>query len=158
MAETKQFSRVVEELRVRFPGLRIHVAIEPHPHLDALADIPPQPGLDFGFSFNLQGDELHLNVGSLWVEWFPCTDAMVTAEFIEAVGGIISGQYRIVEYLIGDDVVKAQLQRPRQDGQGEKVATWADLGVFIPWLRKQNVIQNAGGGPSPVKPGDQPTA
>jgi hypothetical protein len=55
--------------------------------------------------------------------------------------------------LIGDDVVKAQLQRPRSDGQWEKVATWADLGVFIPWLRKQNVIQNASGGPSRVQRG-----
>ena len=149
MAEIEQFNRVVEELRARFPGLRLHVGIEPNPHVDALADIPAQPGMDFGFSFNLQGDELHLNVGgSFWVEWFPCADAVVTDQFIDALAGIISGRYRIVEYLLGSAVVKAQLQRPRPDGKWEKVATWADLGDFIPWLRKQNVIQNAGGGPS----------
>jgi len=89
MAETEQFKRVVEELRGRFPGLRIHVAMEPNPNVDALADIPAQPGLDFGFSINLQGDELHMNVASFWVEWFPCTDAKITAQFIDAVGGII---------------------------------------------------------------------
>jgi len=154
MAKTAQFNRVVTELQERFPGLRIRVDVEPHPALDAEANIPPQPGLEFGFSFSLQGDELHLNVGgSFWVEWFPCGDDKITDEFIDAVSGVISGRYRIVEYLLGGEPVKAQLQRPLEAGRWRSVATWSNLGAFIPWRRRQNIIQNKAGGPSSVEAG-----
>jgi hypothetical protein len=154
MAETEQFERVVATLRQRFPGLRIHVEIEPHPALDADASIPPQSGLDFGVSFNLQGDELHLNVGSsFWVEWFPCSDDEITAEFIDAVVGVLSGRYRIVEYLLGEKPVKAKLQRPVGNEEWKTIATWSTLAAFIPWRHRQNVIQNKAGGPSVVAAG-----
>ena len=154
MAETEQFNRVVADLRRKFPGLRVDVETEPHPALDADASVPAQPGLDFGFSFNLQGDELHLNVGgSFWVEWFPCGDDKVTDEFIDVIAGILSGRYRIVEYLIGGDPVKAQLQRPVGADRWERVATWSNLRALIPWRRQQNVIQNTAGGPRPVQRG-----
>src|SRR6266513_2666724 len=154
MAEIQQFDRVIAELKRRFPSLRIRVDLDPHPELAAVANIPPQPGLEFGFSFNLQRDELHLNVGgSFWVEFFPCYDTKVTDQFIEAINGILTGTYRIVEYCIGEEPVKAQLQRPLADDQWQSVATWSSLGALIPWRRRQNVIQNKAGGPSTVGAG-----
>ena len=62
-------------------------------------DIPSQPGLLFNVSINLQQDELYLDVGARWLEWFPCTDADVVAKFREAVRGVLSGTFRIVERL-----------------------------------------------------------
>lgn len=147
-AETEQFDRVVWKLREQFPGLRMRVFVDPHEYVQAAADIPPQEGLDFGLQFTLQGDELHLHVGgSFWVEWFPCGDEVVADEFFAAVAGIISGRYRVVEYILADAPVKAQLQRPIDGGRWEKVATWSSLGALIPWRRSQSIIQNTGAGP-----------
>jgi hypothetical protein len=147
-AEIKQFQRVLAELRERFPGLIIRATTEADEPVDAFASIPPQQGLDFGFHFTLQGDELHLHVGgSFWVEWFPCDDGAVTDEFIEAVSGIISGRYRIVEHIIAEAPVKAQLQQPREDGGWRNVATWSSLAALIPWRRTRAIIQNTGAGP-----------
>ena len=148
MTAREQFDRVVEELQRRFSGLKVRVDRDVHQQVQASANIPPQDGLDFGFHFTLQGDELHLQVGgSFWVEWFPCEDTAVTDEFIDAVAGIISGRYRIVEYSIAEAPVKAQLQRPAAGGQWHKVATWSSLGALIPWRRTQSIIQNTGTGP-----------
>ena len=64
-----------------FPKLSITLNTDPG-NVDVSLDIPAQPGLAFDVSVNLQGDELHLNAGKyFWLEWFPCTDAGVEADF-----------------------------------------------------------------------------
>lgn len=88
--------------------------------------IPKQPGLDFDVNINLQGDELHLNAGAgFWLEWFPCTDGGVEADFAESVRGLLSGQYRIVEQRRRGHVFKATLQRRTKRG-------WQNHGT---WMR-----------------------
>jgi len=149
------FRRAVDGVRRAFPSLRIHVQVdEGNPFVEASASLPPQPGLEFGVGFSLQSrDELHLNVGTtnLRVEWFPCTEPAVVDTFVDAVSGILSGRYRIVERSIGDHVVSVQLQRPLAPDRWARVATWSTLGSLIPWPRNQTIVRNSAGDGDVVK-------
>jgi hypothetical protein len=101
--------------------------------VDVSLQIPTQPGLPFSVGLNLQADELHLNAGAFWVEWFPCTTAERAQDFQSCVCGLLSGQYRIVETYRGLKAVKAELQRPSRN-TWETIATWRKLS--LPWPRK----------------------
>jgi len=100
-----------------------------------------QSCLAFDVILNLQGDELHLSAGAFWLEWFPCTDLEVVARYQDAVTGLLSGRYRILESAIGNRVVKAQLQRPDSD-RWQTIGTWCNLGVLLPWPRSTQILQN----------------
>jgi hypothetical protein len=141
--EVERFDAVVDRIRAVFPKLRVDVRKD-HPHVHAIADLPVQPGLEFEISFNLQNrDELHLNAGRhFWVEWFPCGQQEVFHQFSDAVIGLISGEYRIVESYLFGRAVKAQLERPSESGGWEGITTWSNLGSLIPWARQRNVVQN----------------
>ena len=131
-----------EGIQSAFPNLHMHVQGE-HPHVDLMLDIPRQPGLVFPVNLNLQGDELHLSAGPFWLEWFPCTDSEVVARYRQAVVGLLSGEYRILEHLVGKRTVKAQLQRP--DGEKwETIGTSFGIGGVLPWRRSTRVLQNLG--------------
>jgi hypothetical protein len=98
--------------------------------------------LKFDINLNLQGDELHLSAGHFWVEWFPCDDLQKANRYIDAVSGLISGKYRILEsYRLGR-AVKAELQQPAGAGWAT-IATWANLWCLIPWRTSNKVLQNA---------------
>ncbi len=132
---------VFQEIRSAFPNLRADLQ-QDDPHVDLDMDIPPQPGLEFRLNLNLQGDELHLSVnGVFWVEWFPCTKPEVARAYAEAVKGLLSGQFRIVEFLQGGRPVKTILQRPTGEGWAV-VARWSELHLPLPWGRTQRVLQN----------------
>ena len=105
-------------------------------------DIPAQPGLSFHIHLNLQNlDELHLSASALWVEWFPCTNPKRVEEYFEAVSGLLSGQFRILEHWRGKRAVKANLQCPSHGGW-KTIATWSVL-LSIPWPPKSlKVVQN----------------
>ena len=107
--DIERFNEAVDGIRRAFPSLRIEVD-EDHPHVDASVDIPSQPGLAFDVNINLQNDELHLSAGEFWVEWFPCGDAVVFNNFMDAVVGLLSGRYRILEQRVGSSTARAQLQ------------------------------------------------
>ena len=141
--EMQRFEDVLAVVRRDFPHLTIQVDRN-HPHVDALAELPAQTGLDFQVSFNLQNaDELHLNVSRLWVEWFPCRKQDVVDRFTDAVVGILSGRYRVVEsYLLGS-FAGARLQRPDGKGKWETIHRCTYLLGFVPWLRSQRVVQNS---------------
>ncbi len=104
-----------ESVERAFPALRMTLGRD-GPQLDLWLEIPRQDGLAFDVSLNLQGDELHLNAGALWLRWFPCTQPDVAACFQEAVIGLLGGRFRIVEYLRGERVHRAELQRPTEQG------------------------------------------
>ena len=139
--ERKRFDETVDIVRLRFPTL--HLAIDhDDPHVDARLEIPRQPGLDFDVSINLQNlDELHINAGALWVEWFPCGDQQVFNQFIEATTGLLSGSHRIVEYHGAGAPAKAELQRPTGSGR-QKIAVWSNLRTLLPFRRMPHVLQN----------------
>jgi hypothetical protein len=130
-----------EEIRARFPMLAMNLELDA-PNVDLNMDVPEQAGLAFDVNLNLQGDELHLSVGAFWLEWFPCTDSNVAAQYRETVMGILSGVYRIVEHHIGGHVVKAQLQRP-VNGGWQTIGTSSNLGALLPWPRSTRVLRNA---------------
>jgi len=112
-----------ESIEAAFPHLTMTLDAEAG-DVDVSLEIPKQPGLDFDVFVNLQGDELQLNAGAnFWVEWFPCTDEGVEADFFEAVHGLLSGQFRIVEHHRRGKAFKAVLQRPINGGW-ESRKTW----------------------------------
>jgi len=112
------------------------------PEVEVDMDIPTQPGLAFDVNLNLQNDdELHLCAGSLWVEWFPCVKPEVEEAFLDAVRGVLSGRYRIVETLRGDRAILAKLQRPEAD-DWVTIATWSTLHLPIPWRKTTRVLRN----------------
>jgi hypothetical protein len=131
-----------DELRSAFPHLRMDLLLE-HEHVDLMLDIPEQVGMDFAVNLNLQGDELHMSAGAFWLEWFPCTEPAVVAEYRTAVLGLVAGRYRIVESWLGQRAVHARLQRPNGDGW-QTIGTWSNPRAFIPWRRRARVLRNGG--------------
>ena len=104
--DREQVIALLEGIRDAFPALRMDLRRD-HPHLDLNVDVPAQPGLAFDVNLNLQGDELHLSAGAFWPGRFPCTDPEVAERYRDAVSGLLSGRYRILEHLVGRRVVKA---------------------------------------------------
>jgi hypothetical protein len=140
--ERLRFIEAVELVRRAFPNLTIDETAEPE-HVDGLIEIPAQPALPFRVVISLQGDELHLNVGEhLWVEWFPCGETAVFDRFVDAVAGILSGRYRIVESSVAGKVISARLQRPVDD-RWRTLATSSslDVRVMLPLRRSHRVLQ-----------------
>jgi len=131
-----------EKLRTTFPALSMNLDLRPT-HLGVAMDIPAQPGLSFKVHLDLQNrDELHLSASAFWYEWFPCTNPEKVEKYIEAVSGLLSGEFRILEHWRGRRPVKAKLRRP-SGGGWEKVATWADVSAIVPWPRQTlKVVQN----------------
>ena len=133
--------RLFEEIQAAFPRLTMKLQRN-HPHLDLSMDIPRQPGLTFDVNLNLQNvEELQLGTGHFWSVWFPCSDPKIVEYFREAVHGVLSGSYRIVEYSLGKWVLKSVLQRPH--GQG-----WITIGTSgwwplpIPWRVTTRELRN----------------
>ena len=132
---------LLEEIRASFPTLRMELQLD-HPYLDLNMDARKQPGLAFDVNLNLQGDELHLSAGSFWLEWFPCSDPEVVARYRDAVAGLLSGRYRILEHRVGDRAVKADLQCPDGDSW-QTIGSWSNLWRLMPVPRTTRVLQNA---------------
>ena len=131
-----------EKIRVAFPSLTMNLDLQPK-NLELAMDIPAQPGLSFKVYLNLQNrDELHVVASVFWMEWFPCTKPERVDEYFEAVSGLLSGDFRILEHWRGKRPVKAQLQRPSIAGW-KTLATWGDVSAMMPWPRKTlKIVQN----------------
>jgi hypothetical protein len=138
--DRQEVIRCFESLRAAFPQLKIFLELQP-PEVDLNLDIPKQSGLVFDLNLNLQGDELHLHAGHLWLRLSPSDDPDVVEECMQAVRGLLVGDYRVVEYYRGRRVVKAQLQRPAQ-GDWETIGTWQRFHLPLPWRRSTRVLQN----------------
>ncbi|MGB5567648.1 MAG: hypothetical protein WBN93_15125 [Acidimicrobiia bacterium] len=145
---TKNDSRTIAielfgRVQALFPHLQMKLETD-HPHVDINMEIPKQRGLDFDVNLNLQNnDELHLSAGDFWVEWFPCTEPRKVKEYLAAVEGLMTGQYRILEHRRGRKAVKAELQQPV--GQNwQTIATWSTL--RLPSFKRISftVIRNEG--------------
>ena len=132
---------IVETIRSRFPSLRTALVTQ-HPQVEVMLEIPAQSGLTFPISINLQNvDELHLNTGSFWCEWFPCQKQEVCDRFAEAVCGLLSGTYRVVEYWRFGSALKAHLQKP--DGDGWECVKWcSQWHIPASWGMKTKILQN----------------
>jgi len=129
------------KIQTAFPKLAMDLHLHPE-HVDLELLIPTQSGLTVPVKLNLQGDELHMNAASFWLEWFPCHNEVVQARYFRAVTGFLSGELRILEYRRGNRVVKAVLQEP--DGN-----EWKTIGRYLqfhwpfPWKKTVQEIRNA---------------
>lgn len=114
MVDKNEVVAPFERIQAEFPHLGMKLDYD-DPNVDVSLTIPRQQGLAFDVAVNLQGDELHLNAGALWLEWFPCDRPEVATDFLDAVCGLLSGSYRIVEHHRGGRPVKAVLQNRQGD-------------------------------------------
>jgi hypothetical protein len=134
----------LEQVTADLLRLRPSLTVQRNPSpsdVDAELTIPSQPGLPFEIWLSIKGDELHLAAGAFWLEWFPSTDPTRVAEYHDAVVGLVSGRYRIVEVARGGTPVKAVLQRPGQTGW-ESIGSWHTLKAL--WTfgpRSERVLQ-----------------
>ena len=115
MLEPCELARsVFSEVRESFPELamRDSESEDGEPQLD----ISAQDGLVFDVALYVYGDVLNLRAGQFWGEWLPCSRAQVVSEYTDAVSGLLSGRYRIVEHSRRGKIFKAVLQRPAGSG------------------------------------------
>jgi len=138
--------KILLEVAAASKPLRSSFHVQPIPELDLSLDFDVQPGLSFPVSANLQNaDELQLAVGEVFCcNWFPCDDPRVVSEFREAMLGIISGEYRVVEFYRNDKPIRAELQRPT----GEtwiKAATYSKQRLPSLVRMRTRILRNAPG-------------
>jgi hypothetical protein len=107
-------------------------------------EIPEQPGLQFDVELYLFGDVLNIGAGPFWGEWFPCLDSGVVSRYVEAVSGLITGRFRIVEHSRNGRVLKTFLQRP--SGSEWQTIYRHYHGLSYLWARmEQRILQNQSG-------------
>jgi len=136
------------KIGARFPSLRM--LEEPNAPVELSIRLPVQPGLSHEVWLALQNnDELHFSVGHFWLEWFPCTKPSRVSEYVAAVVGFLSGQYRVIEHYRGKRCVKAELQVPISDGW-KTIGTWSNLLRFLPLRGSLREVTNA----QPINPPD----
>lgn len=133
--------QLFEKIRTSFPNLEMRLDAEPR-GVDLAMDIPQQHGLSFPVHVSLQGDELHLKAGAFWLEWFPCSEKFISDTFFNAVTGVLSGRFRIVEYYRGDKAIKAELQELRND-DWKTIGTWSCLHLPFPLRKTIKILHNA---------------
>ncbi len=140
--------QAISEIATRFPSLKM--IEEPEAAVELSILIPVQPGLNHKVWLALQNnDELHFSVGHFWLEWFPGTNPTRVAEYIGAVIGFLSGEYRVLEHWRGNRCVKAELQAP-SNGSWQTIGTWRNLFSFLPLRRSLREVSNA----QPIIPPD----
>ena len=133
--------RIFRRLQSDFSALNMRLDLKPS-QVDMELDIPQQEGLTVHVNLNLQGDELHMNAGVFWLEWFPCGEEFVQQRYFAAVQGFLSGRLRIREHFRGTKVIKAELQEPQGDGW-RTIGTWSTVHVPWPWGKRLQIKRNA---------------
>ena len=110
-------------------------------HVELSMDILKQSGLDFDIYLNLQNhDELHISTKDIWCEWFPISNEVIE-QYINAVKGLITGEYRIMKFTKSGAVYKSLLQRPTED---KPITVFHHTKRFnFPWTKlTTQIIQN----------------
>jgi hypothetical protein len=131
---------VFAEIAERFPALKL--VENANEHVEISITIPVQPGLSCDVGLGLQNqDELHLYIGHLWMEWFPCTNRDRVEEYLDAVTGFLSGRYRVLEHYRRTKCYKAQLQKP-ENGKWRTIATWTTIWMPCSWKKTFREIRN----------------
>lgn len=131
MSEERELARTAfDEIRRAFPDLRMEESRSPdgEPELR----IPAQAGLAFELHSYLHGDALSLCAGSFWGEWFPCHDPKTVEQYREAVVGLLTGRFRVVEVHRRGRLLRSLLQRPK--GSSWKTISWTSFGFPLPWF------------------------
>jgi len=133
-------SDTFKKIESSFPDLKFNYDFN-HKYVDMSVDIPKQKGLDFDINLNLQTDELHISTKHFWGSWFTIKNPEVVQLYLDAVIGLLSGKYRIVQYWDGDTLAKSLLQKPVGD-KWTTVFTDRKKLFFLSLFCSQTVIQN----------------
>jgi hypothetical protein len=137
-----EMTEVFEAIRASFPHLNMELKCNDK-QVEMRMHIPRQRRLAFDVDVNLRSDQLHLRAGPCTFQWFPCTSADVVASFREAVQGVLSGNFRIVEHCRLGRPIRAELQKPELHSW-QTIGTWRRL--HLPCGKKSMlVLQNADG-------------
>jgi len=139
--KAKQVARnIFQRIQDSFPALRVNLILTPG-NVDMSLEIPIQTGMAFPVNLNLQRDELHLNAGHFWAEWFPCTEDAVSENYFNSVRRLISGEYRIVETYRYGRAVGAVLEKPNGTGW-IRLTSWKNFWIAFPGKSCYRVLQN----------------
>jgi hypothetical protein len=133
-------TKTFEKIQNLFPKLTMTIDRNPE-HVELSMDILKQQGLDFDIYLNLQNeDELHISTKDIWCEWFPLTHEVIE-EYVDAVKGLITGEYRILKFSKAGTDYKSLLQKPINN---EWKTVFRDITKFsFPWTRlERKIIQN----------------
>jgi hypothetical protein len=140
-ADTEVIARgVFAEIAKRFPSLKM---VENHGDpVEISITMPVQPGLSHKVWLCLQnGDELGIGVGHFYIEIFPCTIPDRVEQYLDAVTGFLSGEYRIIEHYRGSKCYRAKLQRP-EGARWRTIANWATLWIPLPFSKTVKELRN----------------
>ena len=132
-----------EQIQRKFPALKMRIHTDQP--VELCMDIPKQNGLNFDVHLNLQNiDQLHLSAGNFWCEWCPCTLKERVEQYIDAVSGLLSGKYRILEHYRGKKAVKAEFQVPENDEwKTIRIRVWLTSLLPFPWVKNDSILQNS---------------
>lgn len=133
--------KLFDGIQAAFPHLTMQVSTS-EPYLALSVEALRQPGLEFDVYLNLQNDdELHLCAGEFWCSWFPISKPSVIQDYREAVVGVLSGDYQIVEFIRWGRGVGADLQAP--EPVGWKTIRKSRHGLLpSKWFAQRRVLRN----------------
>jgi TATA-box binding protein (TBP) (component of TFIID and TFIIIB) len=125
------------KIKSHFANLKIIEELSDN-NVDLSFNIPKQQGLDFDINLNLQTDELHMSTEFFSGSWFPIKHPEVISLFIDAVKGLITGDYRILQYWNGNKLLKSYLQKPAD--KDWKTICKANNSITFPWTNLTELI------------------
>jgi hypothetical protein len=108
-----------------FPLLK--VTENPDEPVEISYTLSVQEGLRYKVELSLQNnDEVYFSTEDFVCSWFPVSDKQTVSNYVNAVSGFLSGNYRILKQYRGNKCIKSELQQP--DGDGWKtIATSSHL-------------------------------
>ena len=115
-------------------------------NVDLAMIIPKQRGLDFDIILTLQdGNELHILTPHIWCKFFPAHLPHIAENFRNAATGLLSGEYRILQFIRNQNVCKAYLQKPEAD---DWITLYKHHSKFcLPWMKmEKRVVRNGSSG------------
>jgi len=133
-------SAAMNNIKATFPNLATIDEFDDN-NVDLSVNIPKQAHLDFDINMNLQTDELHISTDYFNGSWFSIKSPEVVDLYLESVKGLITGDYRIVQYWNNNKLYKSYLQKPA--GQNWETVYKANDKFVFPWTKlTEKVIRN----------------
>jgi len=113
-----------QRIQTDFPDFEMTI-LDHDPNAPAAMVIPVQSRITRRIFLDLQKTSvLNLSIGPVWLTWQPCDQEHIRDDYFATVCALLAGTYRFVEYRRGAEVVKAEIQRPHNQGW-VKVRQWS---------------------------------
>lgn len=143
LSQYKVAVEAFQNIRDAFPNLIVDLNTQTNDSdVELEMNIELQEGLDFGIYLNFQNkDQLHMWSNIMCFEYFPANEPEIVKKFTDAVIGIISGNYRVLQKVRNSIPYTAYLQNQEDE-------IWITIYTHhrkfkLPWLNfDENIIQN----------------